>query len=235
MGIALLRRYFDELPEPREGESSGRWGRRLSKAINSFKRKAAARYTEGTLQRLLQSDEVRSRRAAALALGLLGTMESNHVLAAALQDEDRRLRHTAADALWSLWFRADSRTHNRELQRLLRIADPVEAKRGFADLIEKAPCFAEAYNQRAILHFRLAEYHKSIADCEEVLRLNPYHFGARAGLGQCYVKLRKPRAALQAFRKALEINPDLDGVQDAVRSLEASLGEEGRKDKDERK
>jgi tetratricopeptide (TPR) repeat protein len=230
VSLALLRRYFDELPEPREGESARRWSRRLTRAISSFKRKVGTRYSEGTLQRLLQADAARTRRAAALALGMLGTLDSNGLLALALKDEEFPVRQTAADALWAIWFRADSRSHNRELQRLIRMADPLEAQKGLAQLIEKAPNFAEAYNQRAILHFRLGEYHKSIADCEEVLRLNPFHFGARAGLGQCYMKLRRPRAALQAFRKALAVNPDLDGVQDAVRNLEESLGGEGRKD-----
>ena len=36
-----------------------------------------ARYTEGTLQRLVAADDVRIRRAAVLALGLIGTIDSN--------------------------------------------------------------------------------------------------------------------------------------------------------------
>ena len=97
-------------------------------------------------------------------------------------------------------------------------------------LVQRAPGFAEAYNQRAILHFETEEWYKSIADCERVLELNPYHFGAAAGLGRCYLELNKQRAALKAFRRSLRINPGLDDVEQAIRSLENALGEEGRRD-----
>jgi hypothetical protein len=44
------------------------------------------------------------------------------------------------------------------------------------------------------------------------------------------MRLRKPRAALKAFRRAFAINPSLDGIEDAIRDLENALGEEGRTD-----
>ncbi len=62
--------------------------------------------------------------------------------------------------------------------------------------------------------------------------MNPHHFGAQAGLGQCYLQMRKHRAALKAFRAALRINPNMDGVAETIRALENALGEErGRDDK----
>src|SRR5262249_36907181 len=120
--------------------------------------------------------------------------------------------------------------NNQELQRLVRLRDRDKALAGFDRLIEKAPHFAEAYNQRAILFFRLKQYDRSIADCEKTLQLNPRHFGALAGMAQGCLQLRKPRAALKAFRSALHINPNLDGVAESIRALENALGEEGRKD-----
>jgi cytochrome c-type biogenesis protein CcmH/NrfG len=63
-----------------------------------------------------------------------------------------------------------------------------------------------------------------------VLKLNPYHFGAAAGLGQCQMHLGKYRAALKAFRQALRINPGLTEVLAAIQALETALGEEGRRD-----
>ena len=71
----------------------------------------------------------------------------------------------------------------------------------------------------------MGEFRRAIADCETVLRLNPHHFGAAAGMAQCYLKLNRPRAALRSFRTALEINPNLDDVEEAVRALEEVLGE----------
>src|SRR5262249_5192113 len=145
--------------------------------------------------------------------------------AARLHDEDAEVPPLAAEALWLLWFRGDSPANNEELQRLVRLRDRGKALAGLDALIERAPLFAEAYNQRAILAVRLRQFERSAADCEKALELNPLHFGALAGLGQCYLQLRKQRAALKALRAALRINPHLDGVAETVRALENALGE----------
>jgi hypothetical protein len=42
--------------------------------------------------------------------------------------------------------------------------------------------------------------------------------------------MRKHRASLKAFRHALRINPNMDGVAETIRALENALGEEGRRD-----
>lgn len=230
MGTALLLEYYRELPQPRDEDQGPGGVARLKKAMDTFRRRVAARYNEGTLQRLLLSPDADTRRAAAVALGLVGTMQSNASIAAVLRDQDADVRRAAADALWSVWFRGDSRAHRDELQRLVRLHDSHKALAGLTRLINKAPGFAEAYNQRAIVYFRNGEYQKAIADCERVLQMNPYHFGAQAGVAQCYIKLRKPRPALRALRGALKIHPGLEGVADTIRALEEVLGEEGRKD-----
>jgi tetratricopeptide (TPR) repeat protein len=227
---AILVDYYNELPTPKDGSTKA-WETRLRAALDKFKEKVSARYSEGTLQRLLNSDDVRARRAALLALGLLGDMaKSNAAVAAKLHDSDRIVRQIGADALWSLWFRAGSPAETEELRRILELRDRRKKRSGLDALIGQSPRFAEAYNQRAILHFQTEEWHKSIADCERVLKLNPYHFGAAAGLGRCYLEIGKHRAALKAFRHALNINPGLDDVEEAIRALESALGEEGRRD-----
>jgi tetratricopeptide (TPR) repeat protein len=227
---ALLVEYYNEIPDP-QGDDAKAWEAPLRAALEKYKRKVAARYNEGTLHRLLHSTDTRTRRATVLALGLMGSMkESNSAIAAMLHDEDQGVRRLAADALWNLWFRADSEAHGRELQRVVNLRDRRKKRTGLDALIEKAATFAEAYNQRAILHFQAEEWQESIADCERVLKLNPYHFAAAAGMARGYMELRKHRAALKAFRQALRINPNLDEVEEAIRALESALGEEGRRD-----
>jgi tetratricopeptide (TPR) repeat protein len=225
----LLVEYFRELPELRQGDDPRDWAARLQKALGRFREKVAARYNEATLQRLLDCPDETARRAAVLALGQLGTMKSNQAVAARLHDDDPDVSHVAADALWSIWFRGDSEANVRELHRLLHVRDGPKAVAGLDDLIRKAPQFAEAYNQRAIRHYQGGDFRKAIADCEKVLRLNPYHFGAQSGMAQAYLQLRQPRHALKAFRAALKINPNLDGVEETIRALEHALGEDGKK------
>jgi tetratricopeptide (TPR) repeat protein len=230
VGTALLVEYYEALPERREGMDAEVWAARIQAALGKFKKRVEARYSEGTLQRLLENPNTQTRRAAVLALGLVGTFNINQQLAGRLHDDDPEVRERAADALWAIWFRADSDANNQELQRLMRLRDPEKAIDGLDALIRKAPGFAEAYNQRAILYFRQKDYDKCASDCEKVMQLNPHHFGAQAGLARCFMRLRKPRAALKAFRRAFAINPSLDGVEDAIRDLENALGEEGRTD-----
>jgi tetratricopeptide (TPR) repeat protein len=225
VGTALLLEYYHELPEFRKGDNPARHRARLEKALEAFQKKVAERYTEGTLQRLLDSSHEPTRRATVLVLGMMGTLDSNQAVAARLHDDDPMVRQLAADALWALWFRADSAENNQELQRLVNLRDTEKILAGLDALLRKAPKFAEAYNQRAILHFRNKDFQKSVADCEKVVSLNPFHFGAYAGMGQGYLNLNKPRAALKAFRKALEINPSMDNVEDTVRALENALGD----------
>ena len=44
-------------------------------------------------------------------------------------------------------------------------------------------------------------------------------------MGQSYLKLKKPRAALRSFEQALSIYPGLSDLEDAVRELQEALGE----------
>ena len=53
MPSALLVQYFADLPSPREGEDFSEWRARHFKATKRFKKRVLAKYTEGTLIRLL--------------------------------------------------------------------------------------------------------------------------------------------------------------------------------------
>ena len=94
--------------------------------------------------------------------------------------------------------------------------------------IEKGRDASETSTTRSSLKIvtdleRIGDLASNIA--KRALELNPFHFGAQSGLAQCFVRLKKPRTALRAFRQALKINPDLDGVAESIRELEESLGE----------
>lgn len=226
---ALLVEYYRELPERQEGDPES-WLSDFQSAISAFKKKVRRRYTEGTLQRLLLAPEAEARQATVLALGLLGTMDCNRGIARRLHDSDEKVRQLASNALWAVWFRADSEDNNQELQRLARLRDRNKALAGLSALIDRAPRFAEAYNQRAILFFQARLFEKAISDCETVLALNPCHFGAQVGLAQSLMQLRRHKAALRAFRKTLRLHPTLEGVEETIRALESALGEEGSRD-----
>ena len=60
----------------------------------------------------------------------------------------------------------------------------------------------------------------ALLDIREVLRREPRHFGALAGLGLIREELGQHRAALEAFRAALAIHPHYEVALQGVRRLE---------------
>ncbi len=192
--------------------------------LDAFRRGVELRYTEGTLCRATFADDVRIRRAAVLALGVGGSFACNATVARRLRDKDPATRSMAVSALWAIWFRADTPENNAELeaiQRLIQAERLDEAVHRADRLIERSPAFAEAYNQRAIAHFLSRRFVESAADCRRALDLNPYHFGALGGLGQCQLKLRQRADAVRTFRRALELQPYSDDLRETVAKLEA--------------
>jgi tetratricopeptide (TPR) repeat protein len=99
----------------------------------------------------------------------------------------------------------------------------IAALREATALTRDAPWLAEAWNQRAIAHFALNRYEESVRDCRQTLEINPYHFAAAAGMGQCYLKQGDRPHALEAFRRAIGLNPEMEGVRAQVQQLERSL------------
>lgn len=191
--------------------------------LNAFRLSVTTRYTEGSLARLAQAGGLAARRASILALGLNGSYAVNDVVGRALRDPDPVVRNLASNALWSIWFRADTPENNATLQQvsdLLNRGRAGDAQDLATRLIARAPDFAEAYNQRAIAHFAQDHFADSAADCKRALERNPYHIGALSGLGQCQLRLGDRKAALKTFRQALKLQPYNETLRQTVAALE---------------
>ncbi|WP_308917019.1 tetratricopeptide repeat protein [Jannaschia sp. LMIT008] len=89
---------------------------------------------------------------------------------------------------------------------------------------DHAPEFAEGWNRRAETFFRMERYGAALADIEQVLILEPRHFGALGGAGVILDILDRPHAALAAFRRAAEIYPAEENIRDAIARLEQETG-----------
>jgi tetratricopeptide (TPR) repeat protein len=127
-----------------------------------------------------------------------------------LKNADEIVRDRAARELWRIWFEQKGMIGLESLRRaqiLLELRDFEKAEEILTTLLVKQPDFAEAWNRRAVLHYIQGRYQEAIADCEQVIRLNPIHFGALHGLGLCHMALGNYKAAIHAFHKALEVQP----------------------------
>jgi tetratricopeptide (TPR) repeat protein len=170
-----------------------------------------------------------ARRAAAVAwLGEHGRMADQPLLLKRLRDDDEFVRDLAEQGLWALW----SRSGEPAIDRLLadgiaqmqagRFAAAIAA---FSDVIRRKPAFAEGWNKRATAYYLAGDYRHSLRDCGEVLKRNPRHFGALSGYGQIYFQLEQYDKALEYWRRALEVNPNMPGVEISIERVEELLKE----------
>jgi len=182
---------------------------------------------EQALANIAQPD-VETRREAAAWLGEVGTMADAPVLLRALADRDEVVRALAEHSVWQVWGRSGDADADNLLQigiEQMSRRDSPAAVQTFTTVIQRRPDFAEAWNKRATVYFLMGEYQKSLDDCDEVMKRNPSHFGALAGYGQIYLQLDQPERALQYFRQALRVNPNLRGVAEIIPRLERALVE----------
>ena len=67
----------------------------------------------------------------------------------------------------------------------------------------------------------------SLADCEQAIKRNPRHFGALSGYGQIYFGLEQFDKAIEYWRRALRVNPNMSGVRINIEGAEQRLREKG--------
>jgi len=131
--------------------------------------------------------------------------------------------------IWAIWSQTPSDTASLLMGRVKTAMDrkePDVAIKLLDAIIKLRPDYIEAWNRRATLYYLQNNYGKSLADIKQVLLREPRHFGALAGLGMIMQDLGDDKHALDAFRKALVINPHLDRIPDLVKSLSEKV--EGR-------
>lgn len=127
-----------------------------------------------------------------------------------LKQSDAATRDMATQTLWQNWFCQKGEwglTLLKQSQLAIDAGDLERAEVILNDVIRSQPDFAEAWNRRAVLYYLQGRYTAAIADCQHVLNIFSFHFGALHGLGLCYAALKDYRAAIYAFRRALEIQP----------------------------
>ncbi len=128
--------------------------------------------------------------------------------------------------IWTIWLQSGDPKIDRLMAGGLAAMDAGDtdsAEEIFDEIVAQAPDFAEGWNKRATLRYMTGDYAGSLADIERTLALEPRHFGALSGMGLVYTALGDDAKALDAFRRALKVDPNLAGAADQVRALEDKL------------
>ena len=133
------------------------------------------------------------------------------------------------DAIWQTWLTSGSDSVDLLMSRAMEAMsddDMETAEHLLTAIVEIKPNYAEAWDKRAQLYFGQDKYEEAIVDLEQTLRLEPRHFAALAGLGKIFEEYGQKQKALEAYRKALQIHPFLEGVSKEIERLSPEV--EGR-------
>ena len=157
-----------------------------------------------------------------------GLPADDEALRRRLTDENPFVRGYAEKGLWLLWSRSGDEAIDALMAKGMEEMQAQQFKASiatFSEVIRRKPAFAEGWNRRATALFLAGELKRSLADCDEVMKRNPNHFGALAGYGQIYYQLEQYEKAIEYWTRALRVNPNLDGIEDAIRNAERMLAE----------
>jgi tetratricopeptide (TPR) repeat protein len=178
------------------------------------------------------------RAAAVLGLALLTASPFAH---AAVQNADTlysALAHAKTpedakqieDQLQGLWSHSGSPSADLLLQRgqeALGDNDLETARAILKALTGVSPAFAEGWHMRAEADLQAEDYSDALLALRRTLQLEPRNFNAMAELGSILEEFNDKPHALEAYRRALALNPFVEGARDRVRELERDV--EGQK------
>lgn len=188
--------------------------------------------TRAEAVKALEHAEVRYRVAAIGYIGRTGLATDGPLLVKRLSDPDPYVRELAQEAVERVWTRSGDSKVDHLLAEGAREMEAEHLKRAidiFTQVIKRRPDFAEGWNQRATAWFLAGDLRKSLADCDEVIKRNPQHFGVLSGYGQIYINLEEYEKAIEYFRRALEVNPNMTDLEGVIRRLEELVREKHRR------
>jgi tetratricopeptide (TPR) repeat protein len=108
----------------------------------------------------------------------------------------------------------------------LATADNKTAKKLLEAVTAIAPNYAEGWHARAGMEQAAGEDTAALVSLQKVVLLNPRHFNALNELGDMLQDYGDKAGALKLYRRALEVDPQLEGATHKVRELTQSV--EGR-------
>jgi len=128
--------------------------------------------------------------------------------------------------IWEIWAKSGDASLDQVFQvgsHAMAVGDTNTALKIFDAIVQKAPNFAEGWNKRATAYYMMGELDRSLADCEEVVKRNPVHFGALSGFGLIYLQKEDLPKAAEYFEKALAVDPTLVQVQNVLERIREVL------------
>jgi tetratricopeptide (TPR) repeat protein len=126
------------------------------------------------------------------------------------------------ERIWAMWTLSRSDTANL---LMTRVKTAIEAKdldlaiKLLDSVVKVKPDYVEGWNRRATIFYMQKDYGRALADIRQVLKREPRHFGALAGLGLILQDIGDDKQALEVYRRALALYPRMERIPDIVKTL----------------
>jgi tetratricopeptide (TPR) repeat protein len=127
-------------------------------------------------------------------------------------------RLPGGDTVNLLMDRAENETSKMNTELGLKLLDAA---------VELAPDYAEVWNRRAYVFYRIGNMQAALGDLRRTLALEPNHFRALDGMAKILDNLGEKKAALKAYDQLLAIHPQIEGAQEAADELRKTLEGQG--------
>ena len=217
--MAKLLNYFENYLVDCESDTAA-GSRECSKWVVLVR----SNYAPHTLKRMLASQQVGVRRAAAWALSHLGDESHCCSLGLLLRDSARIVRSCADEARRAIAQRSQSPWHRETATRVEQLlADGFfkPATELASHLVDEAESRADVYMLRAWVRFSDGDIEQAAEDCKRTLALDPFCYQACVALGQCLWYLGRDLAARECYCEAARIYPDWEPARAGLQMLGA--------------
>ncbi len=142
---------------------------------------------------------------------------------------DATMARQIEDRIEAMLARSGSATADLLMTRAKTVSDAKDYDLSIKlldSVVDLYPNFTEAYAQRATAYYLKKDLGRSLADLRVVVAREPRHYTALAGLGIIFGDIGEDKRALEAFRRAVAVNPHIRAIPEMMKKLEVKV--EGR-------
>ncbi|WP_409432432.1 tetratricopeptide repeat protein [Litorimonas sp. RW-G-Af-16] len=131
-----------------------------------------------------------------------------------------------AEEIWAVWLDSGSASVNLVLRRgsdAQKKGKSKLARRMYDQVITLEPNYAEGWARSARLALEEKNYSRSLVEATRALVEEPRHFYALWTMGNVFEQLGRQEDALEAYREANSLYPELKAVKERLEILEAEI------------
>ncbi len=131
-----------------------------------------------------------------------------------------------AEEIWAIWLDSGSDTVNFILRRgtaAQKRNDVKLARRMFDHVTTLNPDYAEGWARSSRLALEEKDLSRALTEAAQALIYEPRHFYALWTMGNVFEQLGRQDEALEAYREANKLYPELKAVKDRVNTLQNNI------------